>query len=183
MTESKSILELKRKAVAMGLCGDYKTKWDNAMTIKQLLDIASDINGADFLCASVAKGWGLSKDFLLKNFGEYLNGKYKANIDRGYDSEIFVGYTGKIVANATILTILYADNVNIRIPKNHMCRIFAACNTKLEILCEGDCEFSDYTPEFGTRSGDFARVAFADPHKYTNSWINFSGNEKQALYR
>lgn len=179
MTQSKSILELKRKALAMGLCGDYKGKWDNAQTPKELVKLATDINGADFLCASVAKEWGLSKDFLLKNFGEYINGKFIARQEKGYTSEIYIGHTDKIVSFATILILLYTEDAVVHIPKNHVCKIYAAQNTNLVIMCEGCAELIDYTPGRPTKTRIQGDVKVSSPKEDTGSWIGFGGNENK----
>lgn len=177
MTHSKSILELKRKSLAMGLCGDYKGRWDNATTNKDLVNIVSDINGADFLCASVAKGWGLCKEFMLDNIPEYINGKYIARHGgrNGYTSEIYVGHKGDITVRTTILIVLYSD-VTIHVPINHVCRIFSAKNTFVRVKCNGICDFVDYSDIYlhffvDERTG---RFTFTDPNKDPNSWLNFN---------
>lgn len=175
MTHSKSILELKRKALAMGLCGDYKEKWGNSTTHRDIIHLATDVNGADFLCASAEKGWGLSKDFILQNFPEYINGKYIARQgkDKGYTSEIFIGYSGKITARTTILIVLYSD-ATVQVPKNHVCKIFAARNPNINIQCEGYCELINYTPEYDVKKEGSGQVAIADPKEDNTSWMNFN---------
>lgn len=183
MSQSRSILDLKRKALAMGLCGKYNEKWADATTQKELVDLATDINGADFLCASVAKGWGLSRDFLLQNFGDYINGRYVSahGEKKDYTSEVFIGCDGEIRARTTIIIVLYSD-VTVYVPKNHACRIFAAGNTNIGIQCDGHCEFTDYTPGYGIKTGDFGHVVMTDPRQDKSSWINFNGNEGEEPY-
>lgn len=181
MTHSKSILELKRKSLAMGLCGEYKDKWANATTPKDLVNMAADVNGADFLCASVSKGWGLSKDFLLNNFNGLINGDYVAKCGNrnGYTSEIYIGHKGDITVRTTILIVLYSDVV-VHIPVNHVCRIFAAKNINVRVECNGICEFVEYTPNDCTNyntNGNFGRITISDPHKDPNSWMNFSSKK------
>lgn len=182
MTHSKSILELKRKSLAMGLCGEYKGKWDNSTAPKDLADIALDINGADFLCSSVAKGWGLTKDFLLSNFNGLINGDYvaKCGKENGYTSEIYIGHKGDITVRTTILIVLYSD-VTIHVPINHVCRIFSAKNTFVRVKCNGICDFVDYSDIYlhffvDERTG---RFTFIDPKKDPNSWINFSSKNEE----
>lgn len=178
MTHAKSILQLKRKALAMGLCGDYKTKWDNATTHKHLADLALDINGADFLCASVAKKWGLTKDFLLNNFNNLINGKYTAKCganNNTYTSEIYIGHNGNITAHTTILIVLYS-NVTIHVPTNHICRIFSAGNTNISVESDGTCELIDYTPQNNTKHTT-PHLTITDPHQDPDSWINFNSRQ------
>lgn len=183
MTNSKSILELKRKALAMGLCGGYKGLWDKATNRKELADMALDINGADFLCASVSKGWGLSKGFLLNNFNGLINGNYVANCGNGngYTSEIYIGHKGNITARTTILIVLYSD-VTIHVPINHVCRIFAAGNTNIFVECNGVCEFVDYLDNnMRYLVSDNGHMTILDPRKDRNSWINLSSKKNEEI--
>lgn len=177
MTKSKSILELKRKALAMGLCGDYKGRWDSSTNQKDLVDMAADINGADFLCSSVAKGWGLTKDFLINNFNGLINGDYvaKCGKDNGYTSEIYIGHKGDITVRTTILIVLYSDTT-IHVPINHVCMIFAAGNTNIFVECNGVCDFVCYSDNNMRYivNGNSGKFTFIDPKKDPNSWINFS---------
>lgn len=177
MTHASSILQLKRKAIAIGLCQDYKEKWNNSTTNKDLADLALDINGADFICASVEKEWGLTKEFILNNFTQYINGKYIAGQRKDYTSEIFVGYNGEITARTTILIILYSNAI-IHIPQNHACKIFAAKNSMINITCDGYCELINYTPTQHTEKHGSGHLRIEDPHTKTDSWINLrSKNE------
>lgn len=164
----------------MGLCGDYKGVWDKSTTQKDLVNIAADINGADFLCASVAKSWGLTKDYIRNNFKGLINGSYVARCgkDKGYTSEIYVVHKGDITVRTTILIVLYSD-VTIHVPINHVCRIFSAGNTKIDVQCDGNCELIDYTPIHEVKYGNFGRITFTDPHKDPNSWINFNSQNEQ----
>lgn len=182
MTHAKSILQLKRKAIAMGLCGDYKGIWDKSTTQKDLVNMAADINGADFLCASVEKGWGLTKDFLINNFNGLINGFYVARCgnDNGYTSEIYVGHKCDITVRTTILIVLYSD-VTIHVPTNHVCRIFAAGNTNISVECNGVCEFVYYSDDNMRYmvNGNSGKFTLIDPKKDPNSWINFSSKNEQ----
>lgn len=143
--------------------------------------MAADINGADFLCASVAKDWGLSKKFMLQNFKGLINGEYiaKCGKDNGYTSEIYVGYKGDITVRTTIIIVLYSD-VTIHVHKNHVCRIFAAGNTKIDVECNGVCEFVNYSDIniCYMVNGSYGRMTISDPKKDHNSWINFSSKNE-----
>lgn len=161
----------------MGLCGDYKGVWDKSTTQKDLVNIAADINGADFLCASVAKSWGLKKDYIRNNFKGLINGSYVARCgkDKGYTSEIYVVHKGDITVRTTILIVLYSD-VTIHVPINHVCRIFSAGNTNIYVECNGVCEFVNYSDNNMRYivNGNSGKFIFTDPKKDPNSWINFS---------
>lgn len=79
MGNSNELLTLKRNALRLGLCGEYKGKWDSAASKRELVNMALDSNGIEFMADSIAFGWGLSKDYLLKEFGEFANGFYQCN--------------------------------------------------------------------------------------------------------
>ena len=90
MGNSNELLTLKRNALRLGLCGEYKGKWDSAASKRELINMALDSNGIEFMADSIAFGWGLSKEYLLKEFGEFANGFYQCN-EHGYTSEMYIG--------------------------------------------------------------------------------------------
>lgn len=171
MTESRSIIELKRKAKALNLCGEYDAKWDTAETDKELFDLASDINGADFLCASEANGWGLGKHILAGRFAPYMNGRYKST-HNGYSSAMFCAHNGVVNVDATIVIVMYSD-CKIVVPQNSACKIFLAKNDKVEIENHGFAEIICYDSLQPKINGD-GKTDMTDPFRQKDSWINFS---------
>lgn len=139
----EDLLQFKRNATFLGLCGEYKKKWDACGDKRALVGMALDSNGVEFMADSIAFGWGLSRDFLLKEFGEYANGAYQCH-ERGYTSEMYIGARGELTARSTILLVAYCDDLRIEVPERFACRVYVCGGSKVEIRNLGATELFVY---------------------------------------
>lgn len=131
------LLTLKRNAVMLGLCDEYKAEWNEAKDKKNLVDMALDANGVEFMAKSVAEGWGLSKDYILGNFGDYVNEGYVRD-KGGYTSKLYVDYGGDIFQPAT-LNLLIGCNTSVLVPEYSVCKIYVCGMSNVRINCAGKC--------------------------------------------
>ena len=131
------MLAFKRNAVLLGLCDEYKAAWNGVGSKKDLVDMALDANGVAFMAKSVAEGWGLSRDYILENFGDYVNEGYVR--DRGgYTSKLYVDYGGDIFQPAT-LNLLIGCNTSVLVPESSVCKIYVCGMSDVRISCVGKC--------------------------------------------
>lgn len=123
-----------RNAKRLGLCEEYTGKWTSAKSKKQLIDLALDANGLDYVANAVAKGY-LSSEYICEAFAPFNNGKYVRNKD-GYTSALYCGEdTNEIFATETALLVI--DFVgDIYIPENRICEIHLV-NSKCYIVSKG----------------------------------------------
>lgn len=143
MGNINELLTLKRNALRLGLCGEYKGKWDSAASKRELVNMALDSNGIEFMADSIAFGWGLSKEYLLKEFGEFANGFYQCN-EHGYTSEMYIGAHGVIKARSTIILVAYCKDLEIEVPENMVTRIYVCGKSEVRIECKGKCDLIEY---------------------------------------
>lgn len=130
-----SILSFKRNATLLGLCGIYKSKWDNCKTPKELVDLALDANGVEFIADSIAFDWGISPKYIYDNFLEYqyYYNKY-VRIGDGYTSSMFTQIPlGEIFINTTI-TLIIDCAAYVHIPDNFIGKIYVCGGSHLHIL-------------------------------------------------
>lgn len=137
------ILDLKRNALRLGLCGEYKAKWDVARDKKDLMGIALDSNGVEWVC-QMADAGVLAKETVLSDFGEYINGKYIRN-KGGYTSEMYVCYNGAITLRTTLLVVMGGD-VDVFIPENSIGRIYVCCGAKVRLSGKGKADIIEPKP-------------------------------------
>lgn len=142
-SNSKDVLTLKRNSILMGLCKKYKEKWDLCSNKKQLVDMSLDINGVEFMADSIAFGWGLSKEYLQEEFGEFMNGNYQSE-ENGYTSEMFIGASGITRVKSTLLLVAYCDDLEIEIPEYMACRIYVCGGSRVQIRNRGHVEIYEY---------------------------------------
>lgn len=167
MTQSKNILELKQNALKRNLCKDYHDRWNNAKEIKDIIDIVTDANGADFICASAANGWGCSKDYITTLAKGYINGEYISR-HKGYTSSLYCGAEGKITARTTIIIVLHS-NVTIEIPENECVMVYAA-ESDINIINNGTARVHNYGCHISVSGQGRTKEISASTKK--NSWIN-----------
>lgn len=124
------------------LCRQYAQRVAGAHSKRQLFDMLCDANGVSFLPEMSAKGHATPYDLLIKDFGQYLNGRYKAEI-KGQASDS-VGYTSaiycrcprvdKITVDTTLACFLDCDST-VRIPPYNVARLCVDANSKIRIDC------------------------------------------------
>ena len=119
---NNELLNMKRNALMLGLCGEYKKKWDNCASKKELIDLVLDSNGVEFLADVITFGWGCSQGFLLKEFSDFINGKYQRKKD-GYTSELCVEPHDKIELRST-LTVIAGGRASVIVPPNFFGRVY-----------------------------------------------------------
>ena len=141
--KNTDLLTLKRNSLMMGLCEKYKHKWDLCTTKRQLIDLALDSNGVEFMADSIAFGWGLGKDYIVNEFAEFINGSYVRDKD-GYTSEFYVGARGVIELRSTMLLVAYCDGLEIKIPKGSAGRIYVCGGSKIRIENYGYVDILEY---------------------------------------
>ena len=118
------------------LCENYALLWDKANSKKQLMDLALSAQGANTLCYSIAHGWGLSNEEILKRFKRYINGAYTYEAASGYTSVLYCNYYGMIEAEDTLIILIDCDTI-INVPEWAVCSIYATGKTNISIIGGG----------------------------------------------
>lgn len=124
------------------LCAEYSSKWDSCHSNKQLVDMAFGAKGADYLCDTIAKGWGISPDYIYDRFENFINGRYVSQ-QKGYSSKLYCRFMGDIEADTTLLILIDTD-ANVTLPKTCICEIYCTGKCNIEVLGEGRAVFICY---------------------------------------
>ena len=129
----------RHNADRLGLCDTFAQKWSNCKSKKQLYDLACNVNSLSYLAEMIAKGYGLTPDYLSREFGQFLNGKCIYNGD-GYSSCIYcrppedeiditttaaliIGFEGNIIVDR-LISELYFVNSNVTINNGGIVKVF-----------------------------------------------------------
>lgn len=137
------LITLKRNAMMLGLCGVYKDKWDEAKSRHDLFKLSMDANGVEFMADGFAFGWGLTKEFVLREFGVCINGRSFCEYD-GYDSEMFVGFSGDITLRTTITLVVGCDNLDIHVRDFNVNKLYVCGGSNIRVICNGVCLLKSY---------------------------------------
>lgn len=136
------LLSFKRNAVLLGICGEYKEKWDSAAGKEELMDMALDSNGVEMLSDACAFGWGMDIQYMERTFSDYINGRWRRGKD-GYTSCLYVGFDGVIEQDCTLTTVL-DSRVEFHVPKGSVCKLYVGGGTEANITGEGFCYVYSY---------------------------------------
>lgn len=108
-------------AKRLGLCQEYTDKVDKAGSKKAFVDIALDINGIKWMCESICRGWGLSPEYIAKEFAPFNNGKYTRDKD-GYTAQMYCLPEDKeITISSTVTLIIGFDGV---VKVDRLCELY-----------------------------------------------------------
>lgn len=176
MERKSELLELKRKALENGLCDKYKVIWDGCHTKRDLVNTALDSNGVEFMADSIAFGWGLSKEYLMREFGEYMNGYYQRS-KGGYTGELYVGAHGVVKLKSTITLVAYCDDLEIDVPEHFIGQVYICGGSKVRIENMGTIELYEY----GTNDVEYFEYLGANSTLEairTSKWINCTSDNK-----
>lgn len=133
MVNLEQFRENARKEV---ICDRYAVLWDSAKSKKSLMDLAMSVQGLDFVCDGVAKGWGISVGEIVKRFGRYINGKYVYEDGSGYSSVMYCGFEGSVDVETTLVALVDCDVV-LFVPDWHVCDVYATGRVRMSVVGGG----------------------------------------------
>lgn len=139
MTE---IQQYREDAERHNMCEEYRDRWDSCKNRKQIVDMALGVKAVDFLCDSIAKGWGIRPDAICERFEPYINGRYVSK-HGGYTSKLYCDFLGNITADTTLICLICC-NVNIYIPVYKICEVYCTGKCNIEVSGEGSVIFVCY---------------------------------------
>ena len=118
------------------ICDRYAVMWDSVKSKRGLMDLALSVQGADFVCDGIVKGWGISVDEIKRRFGKYINGRYVYDDEAGYSSVLYCGYEGRIDIETTLVVLIDSDVVLV-VPDRQVCDVYASGRVNLSIVGGG----------------------------------------------
>ena len=128
-------------ALTNPLCADYKNEWRACGDDKErLVRLVMRQQSLPYFITHCYSGKGLSKDYILKEFGDYINGKRPIlnadNVD-GYTYSLFVGYNGICKPDNDVTAFMWCDNVQLELNAAKCPTIYVGCGTELHLVCNG----------------------------------------------
>ena len=124
------------------MCSEYYGKWNSCHSNKQIMDMALGVKAVDFLCDSIAKGWGLSPEYISERFKNFINGKYTSE-QKGYTSKMYCEFHGDVKTDTTIVTLIDCD-VELQAPNWSICEVYCTGKCKVNVSGPGRVAFVCY---------------------------------------
>ena len=130
----------RRNALLANLCGEWDALWRAAGDDKyELVKLSLMHQSIPFFADSCYRGKGLSKEYIMREFADYINGGcevHDADDVVGYTSELYVGFNDVFTAKANTTHLMWCDDttVNVAVTK---CPILFLSN-KTDVVINGD---------------------------------------------
>lgn len=130
-----SLVQFKRNAEKHAVCTEYKQRWDAATDTREVLDVALDIQGIEYVSNAIAEGWGISPEYVTRTFRDLINGKYEHVSQKGYTSQLYCQYEGEIDVRCTNLQVIDSHCV-VNIPDGHICNLYVTGDSSVAVFNE-----------------------------------------------
>lgn len=122
------------------LCADFKSAWrrcgnDNEMLVRLALKQQS----IPYLSHACYESMGLTKEYILNNFGELINGERTfEDVEgaSGYTYQMYVGYDDDFDISADVTSIMWC-NSSVVIPKTKCPILYVSNSSTIHITCDG----------------------------------------------
>ena len=129
------------KISAEPLCMQYKQAWRACGDDKEMLvKLALKQQSIPYLSHACYEGMGLTKEYILNNFGELINGKRTfEDIEgvSGYTYQLYVGYEDDFDIAADVTSIMWCNGSQIVIKTTKCPTVYISNNSNVHIVGEG----------------------------------------------
>lgn len=133
------MMMFRRNAILADLCKEWNNKWAACHDDKEkLMRLVLMQQSAPFFADFCYRGKGLTKEYCLREFGEYLNGRVFNDVEgvRGYTYSMFVGNDDNVEINVDVAQLLWC-NAYITVPKCKCPVIYVSNRSNVHLVCEG----------------------------------------------
>ena len=144
METKQDLFNYYKNALTNGLCNEYKDRWRACGTSKDaLVKLVMEQQSIPHFITYCHNGMGVSKEYILENFKEYINGNTKINDAdgvHGYTYGLYVAFKGVFKADMDVLACLWCSNTTIEIKTAKSPVIYVGANSHVNLsLCGYNC--------------------------------------------
>lgn len=140
------LLEFKKNSIlgkvsGQPLCQDYISAWRKCGNDKEMLvRLALQQQSTPYVSHACYKHLGLTKEYIIENFGEYINGERTfENVEGvdGYTYQLYVGYDKDFEITADVTSLMWCDGSQIVIPQTKCPTLYVSNSSDVHISCDG----------------------------------------------
>lgn len=126
--------------IAEPLCEEYRKHWMAAGDDKKrLFRMAMRVQSIPYLATYCAQGKGLTKDYLLSEFKDYINGHTEYDCDdiEGFSYQLYAGKQDeRIDLPIDVAHFMFVDDASVFVPKTKCPRIYVSNKSNVSlVLC------------------------------------------------
>jgi hypothetical protein len=123
------------------LCAEYKTEWRKCGDDKEkLVKLVMRQQSLPYFITHCYQGKGLSKEYIIKNFPDSINGKrpiLDADKVSGYTYSIFVAFDGVCKPDNDVSAFMWCNDTTLEINTAKCPVIYVGCGSELHLVCDG----------------------------------------------
>ena len=124
------------------LCADYKSAWRKCGNDKEMLiKLALQQQSQPYFSTACFKNLGLTKDYIKKEFKEYINGVVLNDCDgvQGYTYALYVDwdYENDIDVKTDVVSVMWTVGANIVVQETKCPVLYVSNRSNLHLVCEG----------------------------------------------
>ena len=140
------LLEFKKNAIlgkisGQPLCEEYKAALRKCGNNKELLvQLALMQQCTPYLSHACYESMGLTKEYILSNFGELINGKrIFENVEGvdGYTYQLYVGYNKDFEITADVTSLMWCNGSQIVIKPTKCPTVYISNKSNVRLVCDG----------------------------------------------
>lgn len=140
------LLDFKKNAIlgkisGQPLCEEYRAALRKCGNNKELLvRLALMQQCTPYLSHACYEGMGLTKEYILNNFGEYINGKRTfSDVEgvNGYTYQLYVGFERDFKAVADVTSIMWCNSLQVEIEATKCPVLYISNSSDVHISCDG----------------------------------------------
>ena len=142
----KEIINFTRNALlgnisGQPLCASYKAALRKCGDDKEMLvRLALQQQSMPYVSTACYKRLGITKEYITKNYAEYINGnKTFDDVEgvSGYTYQMYVGYDKDFFITSDVTTLMWCNNPCVTILETKCPTIYISNNSSVRLNCEG----------------------------------------------
>ncbi len=134
------LLTYYKNALVNGLCDEYKGYWQAAKNVKKdLVRLAMQQQSIPHFATYAHQGKGLTKGYLLREFGDYINGYLLEDCDgvKGYTYALYVDAFLDVLVRADVSHFMWCNGATINVPSTKCPTIYISNKSDVTITSDG----------------------------------------------
>lgn len=134
------LLNYRKNAINDGLCEEWNKKWSACRNDKdKLMRLALMQQSIPHVFTYAYQGKGLSKEYLLEDFKDYINGRvfYDCDNVQGYTYQLNVDLKHDWTITTDVSAFMYCEDRIVTIPQCKCPTIYVGCTSDIHLALDG----------------------------------------------
>ena len=130
----------RKNAILANLCDEWNKKWSACHNDKEkLMRLVLSQQAAPHFATFCYNGAGVSKEYCLREFGDYLNGRTFDNCDKveGFTYAMYVSPSEAAKISIDVAQILWSNPAEVIIPETKCPKLYISNKSSVHLTLEG----------------------------------------------